>query len=171
MYVGATGNNGRADTYGMVSMALHPIAEDELVRFSPFVKYYYDWSDHSDFPFELTHNYGSIGVYVTRYYLDGKPAPGDEAVYPFLATYPFDFRITLWSNSTGSLWEYLTQSSNSDQDGNYHTPIQLLLPVSSSYIYVFSVYSAIDVDESNFSQAFAQNVVRIPWVVFEQYPL
>ena len=72
MYVGATGNNGRADTYGMVSMALHPIAEDELVRFSPFVKYYYDWSDHLDSPFELTHNYGSIGVYVTPYYLDGK---------------------------------------------------------------------------------------------------
>jgi hypothetical protein len=178
IYVVARGNNGRADAYGMVSMALHPIAEDELVRFSPFVKYGYQWSDHSDFPFELTHNYGSIGVYVTRYDLNGKPAPGDEAVnFPglpgniFPAAYPFDNRITLWSNSTGSIWENLTQSSSSDQDGNYYTPIQILLPVSSRYIYVFSVYSALSVDESSLSQALASNWVNIPWVVFEQYPL
>ena len=85
-------SGGSAWGGGGVAAQLQPLAVNELLRFSAFVRYSYDWADSSSWGY-TAHSDGYLGVFVTSFQLDGT---GEHV--------ELDQRSHMWSDGTG-WWE------------------------------------------------------------------
>lgn len=158
----ASGNNGNTIASAGVGTAFHPIAENELVRFSPLVDYSYQWGDISHL--DTAHNNAFIGVYIQQYDLTWQ---NPQAI--------LDHRISLWSDGTGWFEEHGDNSDGHLNDGN-QIGVQIYMPVSSSNNYIFWIWCSNSLDDGGntdsiyWSRAQAQLSAKVPFVVFEQFP-
>jgi hypothetical protein len=158
----ASGNNGNALASAGVGTAFHPIAEHELLRFSPLVNYSYQWADTSHI--DTAHNDAFMGVYVQQYDLNWQ---NPQAI--------LDHRISLWSDGTGWFESHSDDGDGHLNDGN-QIGIQLYMPVSSNNNYIFWIWCSDSLDDGGdldsiyWSRSWAQLAANLPFVVFEQYP-
>jgi hypothetical protein len=139
---------------GGVASQIQPIAENELMRFSAFVQYSYNWDDSSSWG-DTAHSDGYLGVFITSFDLRG----GDERV-------EIDQRSHMWSDGTG-WWEEHSDSGEGLIWPN--SQVEVFLPVTSSRIFLFWIWALQSGDAGSDSTEQANLDGVVPFMVFEQF--
>ena len=147
-------SGGSAWGGGGVAGSIRPLAQNEVMRFSAYVRYEYDWRDSSSWG-DTAHNDASLGVFVTSFQLDGTGGRVE-----------LDHRTQMWSDGTG-WWE-----DHSDAGDGLVWPapqIEAFLPVTSSRIFLFWIWAlnSGDADTNSTSQGNLDG--NVPFMVFEQF--
>ncbi len=133
---------------------IQPIAENELMRFSAFVTYGYNWDDSSSWG-DTAHSDGYLGVFITSFQLDG--SGGRVEV---------DQRSHMWSDGTG-WWEEHSDSGEGLIWPN--SQVEVFLPVTSSRIFLFWIWALQSGDAGSDSSEIANLDGVVPFMVFEQF--
>jgi hypothetical protein len=147
-------SGGSAWGGGGVGVQIQPLAENEVMRFSAFVQYSYNWQDSSSWG-DTAHSDGYLGVFITSSQLDGSGERTDV-----------DQRSHLWSDGTG-WWE--THSDAGEGLLWPNSQVEVFLPVTSSRVYLFWIWALQSGDAGGDSTEQANLDGVVPFMVFEQF--